>query len=82
MRRVYNLHSLPLRLGETLVVAHLIHDVPHLFTELRLHLIEAGVGVLDGVVEDGGYDDLRVSDPGLSNAMLCLVRLCPRYFIS
>ena len=75
MRGVNNLQSLPLRLGETLVVAHLSHDVPHLLSELRLHLLEAGVGVLDGVVEDGRYDDLRVSDPGLGSAMLCLVRL-------
>ena len=79
MRRVNYLQSLPLRLGKTLVVAHLSHDVPDLLTELRLHLLEAGVGVLDGVVEDGRYDDLRVSDPGLSNVWSGLV--CPRYLM-
>ena len=69
VRRVNNLQSLPLLLGKVLVIAHLSHDVPDLLTELRLHLLEAGVGVLDGVVEDGRDDDLRVSDPGLGNAM-------------
>ena len=69
MRRVNNLQPLPLRLGFLLVVAHLGHDVPDRLAELRLHLLETGVGVLDSVVEDGRYDDLGVSDPGLSIAM-------------
>ena len=74
-----NLQSLPLRLGQSLVIAHLGHDVPHGLTELRLHLLETGVGVLDGVVEDGRNDDLRVSDPGLSNVWSGSV--CPRYLM-
>ena len=78
MWSVNNLQSLPLRLGQSLVIAHLGHDVPHGLTELRLHLLETGVGVLDGVVEDGRYDDLRVSDPGLGNVWSGLLR-CPRY---
>ena len=66
MRGVNNLQSLPLLLGFILVVAHLVHDVPDSLTELRLHLLQTGVGVLDGVVEDGRNDDLRVRNPGLS----------------
>ena len=66
MWSVNNLQSLPLLLLKILVITDLVHNVPDCLAKLGLHLLQTGVGVLDCVVEDGRYDDLRVSDRRLS----------------
>lgn len=52
MRRVFHLQALPLLLGQTLVIRHLLNDTSHGRSELRLELRRSGVCVLHRVMKE------------------------------
>ena len=60
--RVLHLARLALLLRQRLDVGHLAHERGDGGAELRRELLEGRVGVLDGVVQQRGHQDLDVGD--------------------
>jgi hypothetical protein len=61
---IHHLQTLALGPRQGLVVRDFRHQAGDPGAKARLDLVEGGVGVLDGVVEDGGHDEIRIRAVG------------------
>ena len=63
VRHVLDLQPLPLLLGQTLVVRHLLHQQADIPPEMLLQLLRRGLRVLDRVVENRSLKHRQVGNP-------------------
>jgi len=65
MRRVFDLQLFPDRLVERLVVGHFLDQRADRGAEVFLQLGGRGVGILDGVVEERGGENIDIGNAGI-----------------